>query len=112
MRCTCESCEDRGRSFTPGKFIMKYDKKLKRVVPELCNSIDGMCPSCGSQMVFCEVENSVPEFSVGVFKGLSDEKKKEILRQRFDKDVKRNSRDEMEGRKKGTISKLIGYDKN
>lgn len=111
LRCTNENCDNKGKNFTPGKFIMKFDKKLKKVVPELCDNICGICPKCGKVMVFVEAPNDVPEFSIGTFRGLPDDKKKEILRQRFDKDIKRNSRDEIETRKKGAISKMIGYDK-
>lgn len=112
LKCVNGDCSNKGKSFPPGKFRMKYNKKLKKVVPELCSAIDGVCPECGAPMEFFEVENNIPEFSVSTFKGLPDDKKKEILRKRFDKDMKRNGRDEMESRKKSTISKMIGYDKH
>ena len=63
------------------------------------------CSNCA------EVESTIPEFSVGVFKGLPDDKKKEILRQRFDRELKRGAADEKEQRKKNAIEKMIGYGK-
>lgn len=90
-------------------YRMKYDKSLKKVIPEFIGE-KPVCPVCKSPMVFKEEEASIPEFSVGVFKGLPDDKKKEILRQRFDRDIKRGSGDEREQRKRAAIKKFIGYE--
>lgn len=111
LKCTGADCPSRGREIPPGKFTMKYDKKLKKVVPTMVHESERVCPVCGRLMEFVEVENLIPEFSVSTFKGLPDDKKKEILRKRFDKDMKRGSADEKEQRKRNAIEKLIGYGK-
>lgn len=108
--CPNEACELHGVAFTPGKYVMKYSKELKKIVPTIVGK-PYECSNCREQMVFTEVESTIPEFSVGVFKGLPDDKKKEILRQRFDRELKRGAADEKEQRKKNAIEKMIGYGK-
>lgn len=108
--CPNEACELHGVVFTPGKYVMKYSKELKKMVPTIVGK-PYECFNCREQMVFAEVESTIPEFSVGVFKGLPDDKKKEILRQRFDRELKRGAADEKEQRKKNAIEKMIGYGK-
>lgn len=110
LTCLNPDCELHSIGFTPGKYSMKYDKELKQVVPKLVGK-PYLCSNCGQELTFKEVENTIPEFSVGVFKGLPDDKKKEILRKRFDKDMKRGSADEVEQRKKGSMEKFLGYGK-
>lgn len=91
-------------------YRMKYDKELKKMIPEFIGT-PPKCPVCGQTMVFAEEDSKIPVFSVGVFKGQPDDKKKEILRQRFDKDLKRGAADEKEQRKRNAIEKMIGYGK-
>lgn len=99
-----------GHQKTTAPYRMKYDKETKRMVPEFIGTVP-KCPVCSSAMVFAEEDSTIPQFSVGVFKSQPDDKKKEILRQRFDKDMKRGSGDEKEQRKKNAIEKLVGYGK-
>lgn len=108
LTCGNPDCELHGVHFSIGKYTMKFDKNLKKVVPNLIGQ-PVLCSKCGSELVFKEVENNIPEFNVGVFKGLPDDKKKEILRQRFDKDLKRGAADEKEHRKRKAMEKLVGY---
>lgn len=91
-------------------YRMKYDRETDKMIPEFINT-PPKCPICGQTMVFTEEESKIPEFSVGTFKGQPDDKKKEILRQRFDKELKRGAADEKHERKKNAISKMLGHDK-
>ena len=65
--CPNEACELHGVAFTPGKYVMKYSKELKKMVPTIVGK-PYECSNCREQMVFAEVESTIPEFSVGVFK--------------------------------------------
>lgn len=102
-----EGCENQ-KIIVP--YRMKYDKELKKMIPEFMGP-PPKCSACDQIMVFVEEESRIPIFSVGVFKGQPDDKKKEILRQRFDDDLKRGAADEKEQRKRGAIEKMIGYGK-
>lgn len=91
-------------------YRMKYDKESRKMIPEFVGT-PIKCSICGQIMVFAEEKSNIPVFSVGTFKGQPDDKKKEILRQRFDKDLKRGANDEKEQRKRGAMEKLLGYGK-
>ena len=60
--CPNEACELHGVAFTPGKYVMKYSKELKKMVPTIVGK-PYECSNCREQMVFEEVESTIPEFS-------------------------------------------------
>lgn len=102
----CKKC---GNTSEPGNYVLKYDKKLDKMIPEY-KGTPPVCSKCGEELVFVEEESSIPDFSVSGFKGLPDDEKKKVLRQRFDKEIKRGAGDEKEARKKKAISKMLGHD--
>ena len=108
FKCLNEDCPNFGKRLEPSKYSMKYDAKRKRMVVNI--SPIPKCVVCGREMVVVEVNTSVPDFSVGTFAGLSDEKKKEILQNRANSDMKKVGNEEVNERKRKGIAKLIGYD--
>ena len=105
--CNNPDCKLHDIPIEAGKYTMKYDRETDRMIPKLEQT--RVCSKCGSQLVFKEAENNIPDFSVSSFRGLPDDKKKEILRQRFDKEIKRGAGDEREQRKRNAMSKMLGY---
>ena len=111
LECQNEDCGlYKAVSFTPGKYRMKYNRTTKKMVPELCE-VPYHCPECGHQLVFTEIDSVIPEFSVNDFASLPDEKKKEVLKKRYEAGMKHGGNDEGEMRKREAISKMIGYGK-
>jgi len=111
LECNNDGCSlCRAVSFVPGKYRMRYDRGTKKMVPEL-SEVPYCCPECGQKLEFTEVESTIPEFSVNDFASLPDEKKKEVLKKRFDAGMKRGGSEEGEMRKREAISKFIGYGK-
>ncbi len=111
LECKNEACPlCGGVSFIPGKYRMRYDRATQKMVPEL-SEVPYYCPDCGQKLEFTEVESTIPEFSVNDFASLPDEKKKEVLKKRFDAGMKRGGSEEGEMRKREAISKFIGYGK-
>lgn len=49
--CPNEACELHGVAFTPGKYVMKYSKELKKMVPTIVGK-PYECSNCREQMVF------------------------------------------------------------
>ena len=48
--CPNEACELHGVAFTPGKYVMKYSKELKKMVPTIVGK-PYECSNCREQMV-------------------------------------------------------------
>lgn len=94
---------------TTAPYRMRYDKAAKRMVPEFITTAP-KCPECGELMVFAEEPSVIPDFSVGTFKGLPDEQKKEVIKKRYQKGMTKGGNDEVEIRKRSAIKKMIGYD--
>lgn len=88
-------------------YRMKYDKAQEKMIPEFIG-LAPKCSNCGELMVFQEEESKIPDFSVNAFGGLPDDKKQEILRQRFDKEIKQGAGDEKEFRKRKAMNKMLG----
>ena len=88
-------------------YRMKYDKAQEKMIPEFIG-LAPKCSNCGELMVFQEEESNIPDFSVNAFGGLPDDKKQEILCQRFDKEIKRGAGDEKEFRKRKAMNKMLG----
>lgn len=88
-------------------YRMKYDKAQEKMIPEFIG-LAPKCSNCGELMVFQEEESNIPDFSVNAFGGLPDDKKQEILRQRFDKEIKQGAGDEKEFRKRKAMNKMLG----
>jgi hypothetical protein len=110
LRCPNENCVGHGQFKEVGKYQMKYNKTLKKMVPAFIFE-PTKCEECGTIMEFEELPNEIPNFSVGTFKGLPDEKKKEVLHKRFKKGMERGGNDQVEIKKREAIGKMIGYDK-
>lgn len=108
--CNNEGCPEQGNKKSIGKFVMSYSRKERKMVPKIEGG-NPLCLFCGKVLEFIEVDPSIPDFSVGTFKGLPDEEKKKVLKKRFDADSGSRGKDEKEFRKKSAISKMIGYDK-
>lgn len=106
--CNNSSCPACDIPVATPDYKMKYDKRLKKVVP-MCTTVE-TCASCGGELVFVEEETTIPDFAVNGFKSLPDDKKKEVLRKRFDKDMKRGGAEEKEMRKRNAMSKFLGKD--
>ena len=109
LYCDNETCSAFNTEFESGNYRLKY--KSGAMVPEFIGS-PVMCPICGKELRFrqCDVD-TIPEFGVNDFAGLSDNQKKDILKKRYENHMKGSSRDEVESRKKSAISKMIGYEK-
>ena len=107
--CENPDCPDYGVQHDSGKCVLVWSSKLKRLVPE--NAVEKTCQTCGRNLVFEQVESVIPKFGVNGFKSLPDDKKKEILRKRFDGEMKRGANDEREMRKREGLSKFLGHDK-
>lgn len=107
--CKNNTCKEFNIRQNVGTFRMAYDAKAHKMVPKT----EFKCSNCGCVMEFEEVAEgeTIPEFSVNTFGGQPDEKKKEILRHRFDKEIKRGAGDEKEMRKRKAMGKMLGYDK-
>ena len=110
LKCANDRCEKYGKLVTPGSYSMKYDRRRKRLYPQFQPS-EMVCPCCGRGLIVEEVVDSIPEFGVGTFKSKTDEEKRKILKQRYNRGMKMGGNDEKEMRKRDAISKMIGYDK-
>ena len=109
-KCLNSKCRRYDRAYIPGSYSMKWDKKRKRLFPTL-NDNEKCCPVCGMELQPVEVPSVIEGFSVGTFRGKSDEEKKSILKQRYDRGMAQGGNDEVEMRKRDAIGKMIGYDK-
>lgn len=89
-------------------YKMKYDKRKGKMVPYL--DTPEVCSICGEPLRFIEKETTIPEFGVNGFKSLPDDKKREILRKRFDKDMRTGGSEEKEMRKRSAMNKFLGHD--
>ena len=69
------------------------------------------CPQCHQKKLDHRVCKHCGYYNGKQVIDMSDDKKKEILRQRFDRELKRGAADEKEQRKKNAIEKMIGYGK-
>lgn len=110
LKCVNRNCENEGKLIPPGSYVLKFDKRRKRLYPQF-QQADMICTCCGKELVVEEVPDSIPQFNLGVFKGLPDEDKKKILKKRYDKGMLTGGNDEKEMRKREAIKKMIGYDK-
>ena len=109
LECPNEACAEYAVPVEAANYRMKYDKTTKQMKPEF-NGKTQCCACCGTELQFAEAPSVIPDFSVGTFKGLPDEKKKEVLHKRFQKGMAKGGNDENELRKRGAVKKLIGYD--
>lgn len=109
-KCLNEKCERYDKAYVPGSCTMKYDRRRKRLYPTL-NDSEKYCPCCGLELQPVLVHSQIQPFGIGTFKGKSDEEKKNILKQRYDRGMAQGGRDEVEMRKRDAIGKMIGYDK-
>lgn len=109
-KCLNEKCERYDKAYVPGSCTMKYDRRRRRLYPTL-NDSEKYCPCCGLELQPVMVHSQIQPFGIGTFKGKSDEEKKNILKQRYDRGMAQGGRDEVEMRKRDAIGKMIGYDK-
>lgn len=109
-KCLNPKCRKCDKAYIPGSYTMKYDRRRKRLFPTL-NGSEKYCSVCGMELQPVEVPSQIQQFSVGTFKGKSDEEKKNILKQRYDRGMVQGGKDEVEMRKRDAIGKMIGYDK-
>lgn len=109
-KCLNEKCERYDKAYVPGSCTMKYDRRRRRLYPTL-NDSEKYCPCCGLELQPVLVHSQIQPFGIGTFKGKSDEEKKNILKQRYDRGMAQGGRDEVEMRKRDAIGKMIGYDK-
>lgn len=109
-KCLNEKCERYDKVYVPGSCTMKYDGRRRRLYPTL-NDSEKYCPCCGLELQPVLVHSQIQPFGIGTFKGKSDEEKKNILKQRYDRGMVQGGRDEVEMRKRDAIGKMIGYDK-
>lgn len=109
-KCLNEKCERYDKAYVPGSCTMKYDRRRRRLYPTL-NDSEKYCPCCGFELQPVLVHSQIQPFGIGTFKGKSDEEKKNILKQRYDRGMAQGGRDEVEMRKRDAIGKMIGYDK-
>lgn len=109
LTCPNSGCIGGNVVFEAAKYRMKYDKETKKMKPEWVYEKEN-CPFCGAQLVFAEAPSGISVFSVGTFKGLSDEQKKEVLHKRYKKGMTKGGNDEGELRKRNAIKNLIGYE--
>lgn len=109
-KCLNEKCERYDKAYVPGSCTMKYDRRRRRLYPTL-NDSEKYCPCCGLELQPMLVHSQIQPFGIGTFKGKSDDEKKSILKQRYDRGMAQGGRDEVEMRKRDAIGKMIGYDK-
>lgn len=109
-KCLNEKCERYDKAYVPGSCTMKYDRRRRRLYPTL-NDSEKYCPCCGLELQPALVHSQIQPFGIGTFKGKSDDEKKSILKQRYDRGMAQGGRDEVEMRKRDAIGKMIGYDK-
>lgn len=107
--CKNPECSNLNKTFGAGHYRMKYDKGLDKMVPEFVGEIP-ICPSCSQKLQFMEVSTTLPTFGVSTFRGLPDDKKKEILRKRYEGGIKHEGGLEKEYHKRKNLAKMIGYD--
>lgn len=108
--CPNSGCIGNNTVFEAAKYRMKFNKETKKMQPEYVYEKEN-CPFCGAQLVFAEVPSEIAVFSVGTFKGLPDEQKKEVLHKRYKKGMEKSGgNDEGEIRKRNAMKKLIGHD--
>lgn len=109
-KCLNRKCRRYDIAYVPGSCTMKYDRRRKRLFPTLKDS-EKCCPVCGMELQPVEVPSQIQQFGVGTFRGKSDEEKKNILKQRYDRGMAQGGKEEVEMRKRDAIGKMIGYDK-
>lgn len=105
--CQNKECSEFGKMSEIRDAVYRYDEEAKEMKPVLKNS---RCSVCGHEMVLCGVDERfvAGNVSIGIFNGLSDAQKHEVLLNRY---RKRMNKDEIHENRKKTIAKGIGYDK-
>lgn len=103
--CSNVDCVGHGQEVVHGgkmTYVMKDGRLVPKNIPK--------CPRCDQECSWVDVRpDKIPNFAIGEFKGMSIEKKTELLRKRmYDNNKKDGAAEKKEFYRKKAIEKFIG----